>query len=83
MNNDNIDDRYHTTSWDGRQVQRAAGHSAGQSRKKKKKRRTNPLLAIVLWLAIVAAELLALVVTVGFLSREKELVALMRKSALS
>ena len=55
MNNDNIDDRYHTTSWDGRQVQRAAGHSAGQSRKKKKKRRTNPLLAIVLWLAIVAA----------------------------
>ena len=36
-----------------------------------------------IWLAIVAAELLALVVTVGFLSREKELVALMRKSALS
>ena len=36
-----------------------------------------------IWLAIVAAELLALVVTVGFLSCEKELVALMRKSALS
>lgn len=36
-----------------------------------------------IWLAIVAAELLALVVTVGFLSCEKELAALMRKSALS
>lgn len=36
-----------------------------------------------IWLAIVAAELLALVVTVGFLSCEKERVALMRKSALS
>ena len=57
----NPDDRYHTTSWDGRDVQRAASESAqrrqepGRGRKKKKRRRTNPLLAILLWIAIVAA----------------------------
>ncbi|MDE7218556.1 MAG: endolytic transglycosylase MltG [Oscillospiraceae bacterium] len=65
----NQDDRYHTTSWDGDEMARraeetgyaAAGeHSAarpaGQKRKKKrKKKRTNPLLAILLWVAIVGA----------------------------
>ena len=59
------EDRYHTTSWDGREVQRQAQpdgpardpfRPAPQGKKKKKKkRRTNPLLAIILWLAIVAA----------------------------
>lgn len=65
----NNEDRYHTTSWDGRQVQRqsSAGDSAGrgQSRpaparsgggkKKPAKKRTNPFLALVLWVVIVAA----------------------------
>lgn len=64
----NNDDRYQTTSWDGREAQRAAsdaaqrrqeqagGHPAqGRGRKKKKKRGINPLLAILLWAAVVAA----------------------------
>lgn len=62
----NQDDRYHTTSWDGREVQRqqsAAGRSqarptsaqSSQKKKKTKKQRINPLLALVLWLVIVAA----------------------------
>lgn len=58
------DDRYHTTSWDGREVQRRASSAdrqepqsrpAGKSKKKKKRQRTNPLLGIILWLAIVVA----------------------------
>ena len=59
----NNDDRYHTTSWDGREVQRqTAGEDHRQEaprpapkKKKKKRRRTNPLLAIILWVAIVGA----------------------------
>lgn len=64
----NHDDRYQTTSWDGREAQRAASDAAqrrqdqpggqspqGKGKKKKKKQRTNPLLAILLWVAIVAA----------------------------
>ena len=54
------DDRYHTTSWDARQVQeQAAGHTQppkGEKKKKKKaKRRMNPLLAIVLWAVFVVS----------------------------
>lgn len=67
----NNEDRYHTTSWDGRQVQRqssgAGSGSRGQSqprpasgksgsgKKKPAKKRTNPLLALILWVVIVAA----------------------------
>jgi len=64
----NNEDRYHTTSWDGRQVQRQspAGDSAGRGqprpaprpgggKKKPAKKRTNPFLALVLWVVIVAA----------------------------
>ncbi len=60
------DDRSHTTSWDAREVRRQA--ASGQSRprsdsapqgtakkkKKKKKKRMNPILAIVIWVVIVA-----------------------------
>lgn len=60
------DDRYHTTSWDARQVQNQAGGGQSQSgaassrgekkkKKKKAKRRMNPLLAIVLWVVFVVA----------------------------
>lgn len=63
----NSEDRYHTTSWDGRQVQRQAASGdagKGQSRpapskksggKKKPKRRMNPFLAVILWVVIVVA----------------------------
>ena len=62
----NQEDRYHTTSWDGDQVARRAPSepprrqesaqrpAAQKSKKKRKKKRTNPLLAFLLWLAIVA-----------------------------
>lgn len=62
----NQEDRYHTTSWDGDQVARrtpsepprrqesAQRPAAQKSNKKRKKKRTNPLLALLLWLAIVA-----------------------------
>lgn len=59
------DDRYHTTSWDARQVQNQAGGGQSQSgsaspkgekkKKRKAKRRMNPLLAIVLWVVFVVA----------------------------
>jgi len=59
------EDLNHTTSWDGGQVRQAA-NTGGQRQeppspagrrtgKKKKKQRTNPLLAIILWVAIVLA----------------------------
>ena len=57
----NNDDRYHTTSWDGREVQRQTEEHRQEparpapKKKKKKKRRTNPLLGIILWVAIVGA----------------------------
>ncbi len=63
----NSEDRYHTTSWDGRQVQRQAASGdagKGQSRpapskksggKKKPKRRMNPFLAVILWVVVVVA----------------------------
>ena len=64
----NHEDRNHTTSWDGSQVRQAASNAepqrqeqpyrapAGQrTGKKKKKQRGNPLLALILWVAIVAA----------------------------
>lgn len=60
------DDRYHTTSWDAKQVQNQAGgpsRGSGPARggeppkkkKKKAKRRMNPLLAVVLWVVCVVA----------------------------
>ncbi len=59
------DDRYHTTSWDARQVQsQTGGQSRGSAaqrggeqpkKKKKAKRRMNPLLAVVLWVVFVVA----------------------------
>lgn len=56
MTNDN---RYHTTSWDARQVQSQSGGQRGgeppKKKKKKAKRRMNPLLAVVLWVVFVVA----------------------------
>lgn len=53
------DDRYHTTSWDARQVQSQSGGQRGgeppKKKKKKAKRRMNPLLAVVLWVVFVVA----------------------------
>ena len=60
------EDRYHTTSWDGREVQRQMQpdgssrqqdpfHPAPAKKKNKKKKRTNPFLGFILWVAIVAA----------------------------
>lgn len=61
------EDRYHTTSWDGREVQRQMQPDSSSrqqdpfhpaepgKKKKKKKRRTNPFLGFILWVAIVAA----------------------------
>lgn len=64
----NNEDRYHTTSWDGRQAQRqAASGDAGKGqarpaptkkgggKKKPAKKRTNPFLALILWVVIVVA----------------------------
>ena len=51
----NREDRYHTTSWDAREVKNAANVSkqSGGKKKRKKKRGMNPILAIVLWFVIV------------------------------
>ena len=54
------DDRNHTTSWDAGEVRREAEthqerEARPKTRKRKKKRRVHPLLAVVLWAAIVAA----------------------------
>ena len=62
----NHEDRYHTTSWDGRQVQHQAASGSDQGgsqrpkstpvkKKKKSRRRMNPLLALVLWVVFVVA----------------------------
>ena len=67
----NREDRYHTTSWDGRQVQRqqassggsaprpqrqsSGGQQGGEKKKTKKSRGMNPFLGIVLWIVIVGA----------------------------
>lgn len=61
------DDRYRTTSWSGDEVSRRASgepdrpapdrqpdRAAPKKKKKRRKKRTNPLLALLLWLAIVA-----------------------------
>ena len=64
------DDRYSTTSWSGDEVRRAAeepehtyappqrqqeaSRPAPKKKKKRRKKRTNPLLAFLLWVAIVA-----------------------------
>lgn len=68
----NPEDRYHTTSWDARQMpQRSetsrppAGPAPSKQRKKKKKR-MNPLLGLVLWIAIVGASS-AIFASVGWL----------------
>ena len=50
------EDRYHTTSWDAGQVRRSS--SSGQSGSKKKRSRKrrrgmNPLLGLVIWIAVV------------------------------
>lgn len=51
----NREDRYHTTSWDAREVKDAARASkqSGAKKKKRKKKGMNPILAIVLWFVIV------------------------------
>ena len=75
----NNDDRYHTTSWDGREVQRqTAGEDHRQEaprpapkKKKKKRRRTNPLLAIILWVAIVGASS-AILAGVGWMLADRK-----------
>ena len=61
----NQEDRYHTTSWDGRQVRRQAEQSGSGGRspsrpsqgggKAKKRRRGNPFLGVILWLMVVVA----------------------------
>ena len=67
----NREDRYHTTSWDGRQVQRqqassggsaprpqrqsSGGQQGGEKKKTKKSRGMNPFLGILLWIVIVGA----------------------------
>ncbi len=62
----NQEDRYHTTSWDGRQVQRQGADSGqrrpqsspgGGKKKPQKKRsgRMNPLLSILIWVVVVAS----------------------------
>lgn len=51
----NREDRYHTTSWEAREVKRAdqpPQQSKGK-KKKRKKRGMNPILAIALWFVIV------------------------------
>lgn len=60
----NQEDRYHTTSWDGSQVNRQAGDqraaaSGGREdrpsvKKKKPRRRSNPFLSFLLWIVVVA-----------------------------
>lgn len=51
----NREDRYHTASWDAREVKgasKASGQSSGR-KKRRKKRGMNPVLAIILWFVIV------------------------------
>ena len=60
----NQEDRYHTTSWDGSQVNRQTGeqHAASSGgretrsggKKKKQRRRSNPFLSFLLWIVVVA-----------------------------
>lgn len=50
------EDRYHTTSWDAGQVKGSSGtRSSGTQKRKSRKRRRgmNPLLALVIWVAVV------------------------------
>ena len=68
----NPEDRYHTTSWDARQMPQhpetarpPAGQGPSKPRKKKKKR-LHPLLGLVLWIAIVGASS-AILASVGWL----------------
>ena len=51
----NREDRYHTTSWDAREVKNAthASKQSGGKKKKRKKRGMNPILGIILWFVIV------------------------------
>ena len=51
----NREDRYHTTSWDAREVKNAthASKQSGGKKKRRKKRGMNPILGIVLWFVIV------------------------------
>ena len=52
----NREDRYHTTSWDAREVKqpsRSSNQSEGKKKKRRKKRGMNPILAIILWFVIV------------------------------
>ncbi len=68
----NPEDRYHTTSWDARQMPQhpeTASPPAGQGPskpRKKKKKRLHPLLGLVLWIAIVGASS-AILASVGWL----------------
>jgi len=66
----NQGDRYHTTSWDGKQVsnQKASAPARSQTppakksgkKKRKVKRRMNPLLALILWVVFVVVASLIL-----------------------
>lgn len=62
----NREDRFHTTSWDVRQMNRTTEPAQQQSdtkterKKKKKKKKINPILAILLWVAFVVGSSYAL-----------------------
>ncbi len=67
----NSEDRYHTSSWDARQMpnrpdQAQRPPSGPVKPRKKKKKRINPLLGFVLWVAIVGASS-AIFASVGWL----------------